>query len=101
MDVLHVQIIGRNGIGDGVRREHLRVRSAERHHVFRIQLHRVVSQLVPRHRFQALTALRQVAVSLHPVEAVEVDAGTAEALAGILVAAHPDLAALSIACVSF
>mmetsp|Transcript_45059 Transcript_45059/g.73440 ORF Transcript_45059/g.73440 Transcript_45059/m.73440 type:complete len:1173 (-) Transcript_45059:33-3551(-) len=72
VDVLHVQIVRGHGVGDRVRRHVLRPLLRELQHVLGVNLQGVVPKLCLRHRLKTLTALGQVAVSLHPIQTVDV-----------------------------
>lgn len=86
MDVFHVEVVRRDGVGDGVLREDLRLLGGvaavprfstvgkmqggrgkvSRGHEFGVELDRVVTQLGYRDGFETLRALRQVRVALDP-----------------------------------
>lgn len=58
-----------------------RIESRLRSHKLGIKLYRIVPELLRRHRFEAVASLRQVRVSLYPLETVHVDARSALELA--------------------
>jgi len=66
MNVFHVQVVGRDGVGNGVLSQDLRLFYGIRCHELRIEIDRVVAQFGLRDRFQTLTTLGQVRISLYP-----------------------------------
>jgi hypothetical protein len=84
MYVFHVEIVSRDGVGDGVLGQYMRTFDSvadkarvqqqtvrismfySRCHQFRIQLCGVVPQLGLRNSFQILTSLREVRITFHP-----------------------------------
>eukprot|EP00906_Rhabdomonas_costata_P026495 RCo037720 len=70
--VLHVQVVRRDGIGDGVARHPLGLLRGQPKHILGVDLQGVIPQLGLGNGLQAVAALGQVAVPLHPVQAVQV-----------------------------
>jgi hypothetical protein len=81
MDVFHVKVVSRHGIGHGVRSEllwllervtrlsaFLHIAKDLRSHEFWIQLYWIITKLGFCHGFEALTTLREIRVTLHPSE---------------------------------
>ena len=66
MDVFHVEVVRRDGIGHRVLGQYLRLLDGIGCHELRIKLDRVVAEFRCCDSFQALTALRKVRVSLNP-----------------------------------
>ena len=87
-----MQVERRDRVGDRVRRHVVRALVRVAHHILRVDLDRVVAELVPRDRLETLRALRQIRVALHPAERVEVHGAPSPKLA-LPVVRDADLAA--------
>ena len=68
-----IQIVGCNSVGNGISCHRLRIGLRKRNHLFGINFYRFIIQLGTGDSFQALRSLRQIGVSLHPCETVDVD----------------------------
>ena len=90
MDVFHVEVVGCDGIGNRVLGQGLGPLARVGRHEFRVELVGVVSELRDRDGLETTAALGQVAVTVHPVEAVHVDAVVALVLV-LAVLLPPDL----------
>ena len=76
MDILHVQIVRRDRVGDRVRRHQLRLLDREARHLLRVNLQRVVAELRAADSLEAVRPRREVRIALDPMNAVDVhDAG--------------------------
>ena len=73
MNVLHVDVVCRNGVGNGVVGEGLWIAAGQRSHLLGIELEGVVAELDGGDALEALAACWEVAVSLDPAIAVHVD----------------------------
>ena len=72
VNILHIEIIRRHRVRYAVAGHVEWILHRLTQHILRVHLHRVISQLRPRHRLQSLGSVGKVRVALHPRERVQV-----------------------------